>query len=263
VGVSQLERTRDGLVRVLITADAHHNSIWGRHPAWTLVLAFASEWGPDLWWDLGDFAEWDFLARQSERNKAEKEGRRFGIEFDWLNEQLDDMQASGAELSMFEGNHDDRINRYMEEHPEAEDEYAYYNRLYFKQRGITWYPLEDQPVKLTGGLYGCHGWFHGTTAAKRHLEAVGASVIFGHGHKFQRYEVEQHAGGKSIWGQEIACLTHKRMGWARGKPMLHQNGFAIAYIDHSGGDFRLYPIEIAGNSFLCEGEKYSLKGLLV
>ncbi len=84
---------------------------------------------------------------------------------------------------------------------------------------------EHAEVLLCDDLVATHGWLTGPDSAKKHAEAMGQSVIFGHTHYqcLRPVVVYRNARPVNLWGIEAGCLCQleglgysKRPKWVQG-----------------------------------------------
>lgn len=241
----------------LIISDTHLSLEDGEHPTYRLVKQFAKDWKPDRVFHLGDFGDWGVISHHNKTALRKIEGKRIKKEYEVLNRDLDELQEICGEINLYEGNHDNWVEQYIDEHPELEGLLEYPTALRLSERGVHFYPEVDQPRRI-GKLWFLHGWLARKHVAMGHLEAIRGNCVFGHVHKFQSYDIVRFATGEEITAQAIGCLCSRQPDYARGRPTGFQNGFALVYINEDNGEFGLYPVRIVNGNFMVEGLVYSL-----
>ena len=103
---------------------------------------------PDIYIDLGDVGEWHGCSHWQWRKKKrppieyqlpfiDKDIKDVNSGMDIIDESLDKVNCK--EKYMIEGNHDDWMNRFTEEHPYLN--YEFHNVVKLKERGYTFYQI--------------------------------------------------------------------------------------------------------------------------
>jgi predicted phosphodiesterase len=229
------------------------------HPAYTLVKQFAEEWGPDWVVNLGDWFDFPYLSEFNKKKPLLNEGQRLQKDVELGNRDLDWWQSKTRHYTLLQGNHDERLDRFVARAPAFEWLVNAEKLFKFKERGIDYYPVREQPYKK-GKLNMIHGWFANQYHARKHLDRLSGNVVYGHVHEFQTHSKNLAAFGEEIAAWSLGCLCDKIPSYAKGRPVNWQNGFAVVYMDEYGS-FNLYPIRLINGSFLWEGERHSLKEL--
>lgn len=238
--------------RVLIMTDAHLRHDEEPHQSYRLVKRFAKDWRPDIVVDLGDWLDLNYLSSFDKEKLRHLESRRLRGDYDLAHRELDYWQGITPRLIKLEGNHDERIERWIDAVPALEGVIDYDVEFDFAGRGIAWHRYRDgQPIKL-GKLNMMHGYYHGKYPVAKTLDVYMGNVVFGDVHRFQTFSrgVPNYADEIQAWS--IGCLCGLQPEYAKGRPMGWQNGFAVMYL-HDSGNFNLYPINIIEDTFTFEG----------
>ena len=244
--------------KVLLKYDVHLRSDEDEHPAYSLVKKFAKSWKPDIVVDGGDYFDFNYISTYDERRIRLLEGRRFRKDFDLGNRDLDYWQKIAPKYIALEGNHDERVQRLIDEQPRFEGLIELPVNLGLAERKIDFYHLTDAPLQL-GKLLVIHGNISTKYTARRNLEKYKHNVACGHIHRFEEASDSLPVLGESIRSWVIACLCDLQPDWRRGNPTNWCNGFAVMYLDESTGRFSLYPIYIDKYfSFVFEGKRWKL-----
>ncbi len=242
----------------LVIADAHLSAGKKPHYSYELVKRFASKLAPWDWIiDLGDTLEMDYLAsfnKDAARVIAKGDMRS---DYDCISTELDDWQQLTDKYVMLQGNHDERVDRFIERYPFLDKTMGYEEGMGLSGRGVEYIPLIDQPYRMKK-LFFCHGWYATKYAATTHLDKIGGNVIFGHVHKFQVASKVIPAKGEEIQAWSLGCLCGLVPEWKKGAPMGWQNGFAVVEMDDKSGFFNVYPVNIIGRSFIYGGNKWQM-----
>jgi hypothetical protein len=150
---------------------------------------------PDGYIDLGDTGEWESVSHWQWKKKkrppleyqlpyVEKEIAEVNKGMDIIDESLD--KANVKERHFVEGNHEDWLNRFVEENP-------------YLASGF----LVKNAIKLDHGHH-----FSGIHHTRNHLLRLGGNVMYGHHHDIQQSSVTHIDGVKSAWS--IGCLKDMR-----------------------------------------------------
>ena len=185
---------------------------------------------PDAYVDLGDVGEWSaFSAWKFKRKKAppleyliddfKKDVKDVNKGMDMIDESLD--KANCKERYITEGNHDDWMNRFVEEHPYLE-RYRFETCVDLKGRNYIYHPAGEY-VKI-GKLVLYHGHhFAGIQHTRNHLMRLGCNIMYGHHHDIQQSSVTHCDGPKSAWSigclkdmsdEENSWLGHRKHNWS-------------------------------------------------
>lgn len=169
-------------IRILVIPDAHipYHSV----SAWNCILEVIRVKKPDHIVLIGDAA--DCLAVSSHPKSLDRKSD-FAGEVDAVNTELDALQSvsGNAKISWCEGNHEDRITRYLQSNArELGGLSGLRAKNLFKcdERGIHWYPyrtfLKIGNVTFTHDVGRC-----GVNAARQSLMDTGTNLVFGHSHR--------------------------------------------------------------------------------
>jgi len=206
---------------------------------------------PSIYVDLGDVGEWEGAShwqwKKKKRPPLEYQLPKIQEDVAAVNALLDQIDEAldhvGCKKKHFcEGNHDDWINRFVEEHPYLPD-LEVPKALRLKERKYKYHP-SGEFLKL-GKLHLYHGdHFSGIHHTRNHLLKLGGNIMYGHWHDIQQYSLSHLDGAKAAWC--IGCL--KRLDreaneWLGGRPHNWGQGFAVVdFFD--GGLFTVHVIQI-------------------
>ena len=216
---------------------------------------------PDIYVDLGDVGEWEGASHWQWRKKKrppleyqtpfiDKDIKDVNKGMDQIDESLD--KANCKEKHMIEGNHDDWMNRFVEEHPYME-QYRFEQCVNLKERGYTYHPV-GKYMKI-GKLAMYHGHhFAGINHTRNHLMRLGTNIMYGHHHDIQQSSVTHLDGAKSAWS--IGCL--KDMSSRKNEFLqyrMHNWSHAFAIVDfYDKGFFTVHVIQIINGKTSLWGE---------
>ena len=195
-------RTARTVHRVLFVPDTHapfHDPI-----AWKAFLAAAKEWRPHRLVIQGDFV--DFHAVSAHAQNPTK-ARRIVDELANIHEMIADLQSIGAsEVVYTEGNHEDRLRRYIWQNASALDGLLTVQALLKLPSNWQYIPYQ-QPFRIGKVLCVHDVGKCGLGAIRQSMAAVSGSVIMGHIHRAELVIKGNLGGGPHVG----ACF-----GWLGG-----------------------------------------------
>lgn len=225
------------------------------------ILKFLKKEKPNLLILGGDFMNIDSLSRWSLAGgkRLTLEGKRFAKECKYAEALLDRLQlASGKDCKIIylEGNHEDWVNQYIEQHPEMQGIIDLPLMLNLEERGIAWIPYrsKDNYYKV-GKLFYTHGDYCNVHHARKMVSSWNCNVRYGHVHTHQVFTSSSKRGisdqNKAI---AIPCLC-KDGSYMESRPTSWSHGFHIAHINKRG-DFWENVIQINKGKFMFDGITY-------
>lgn len=238
---------------VLIVSDAHipyHSRVW-----WDLLLQVGQFLRPKHLVVIGDFA--DFYS-VSDHDKDPERANRMDYELAEVDKCLDALDALGAADKLYiEGNHEDRLRRYLMKNPQLARVVSTEKLLRLKERGWEFVPYKRHAAR--GAVHFTHDvGAAGRNAVFRALDVYQHSVVSGHTHRLQ-YIVEGSATGDTKlsatfgWGGDVEqvdymCLARARRDWAL--------GFGVGYIEPSSGYVYLTPVPVVHGTCVVNGRLF-------
>ena len=244
-----MKNSKQGVIkRAIITPDKHapvHDEA-----AIKVVCKAIELVKPNIYIDLGDLGEWASVSHWQWKRKKKPPLEYIMPKIDEdvraVNELLDIIDISLDKVKCKEkhicaGNHDEWLDRFVEEHPYLN--YRFKDVCRFKERGYKYHKPGEYLKK--GKLYYYHGHhFGGQYHAANHLRKLGANIMYGHHHSLQQDSVTYMDGPKSAWS--LGCLKDMRPeknSWLRGR--LHNWNHAVGVVDwFANGNFKIEVIEI-------------------
>ena len=234
--------------RAIVTPDKHFPL--ADMPAINVVCKTIEIVKPDIYIDLGDVGEWHGCSHWQWKKK-----KRPPIEYqlpsieqdivdvnkgmDIIDESLDKVNCK--EKYMIEGNHDDWMNRFTDEHPYLD--YRFKDAVNLKDRGYIFYPI-GKYLKI-GKLFFYHGHHFGSiNHTRNHLVRLGSNIMYGHHHDLQQSSLTHMDGVKSAWS--IGCLKDmgdEKNSWLGNRK--HNWSHAFSIVDFfENGYFTVHVIQI-------------------
>lgn len=250
--------------RILVLPDIH--APFHDMKAIGSILSYASTQHVDELVQLGDYVDADAVNAHDEGKRRTQEGRRLIDEYSVANELLDQLTDAvrvknrGAKLVMLKGNHEWRVDRWVDKHPEVEGLVEVENGLRLTARGVHWvqsYPY-GEAYKM-GKLHAIHGAYTNKYHAAKHLDEYGINLIYGHVHSIQTASKPGHGGMKTTEAISIGCLCDYNLPYLQGRPSKWQHAFAEVHV-WDNGNFNVLPVRIHGGEFVAPtGEKFSYR----
>ena len=244
--------------RGIIIPDTHHPL--HDDAAVNCVVQAIRKIKPDICVNLGDIGEWESVSAWRYKDKKlpplEYQIPIIDEDIRLVNEGLDVWdkvlkEVGCKEKYLLQGNHDLWLDNFVNKYPYMDD-YAFHKACKIKERGYK-YTEYNLPIQI-GKLTFFHGAFATTYHAKKHLEAYGENVIYGHTHDVQRHTQTKLGGTIGAWS--IGCLknmSHENNRWLKGR--LHNWVHAFAIVDwFDNGDFRVDLVEIYNGKTTVWGE---------
>jgi len=253
-----LHRTLEAGDRAVALFDPHLDPQRGPHSSYLVAKKYVMEEKPEWIIFGGDFLEfnslcaWDFNKRLLMENKRYKEDIEMGIK------ELSEVREAcpNSQIAFFAGNHEYRVPRYVEQHPEVKGMLNVEKDLHLDDLGIKW--IEYNQTMDLGELTILHGYYWNVHYAKTTLLALGCNCIFGHTHRSQTYTQRLHADLTPHVAHGIGCLTDLDPQWKRGLPTNHINSFAIVEYHGDKGFFNIYEPIIINGAFRYGGQTWKV-----
>lgn len=208
-------------------------------------------------WDeivlMGDYMSVDALSAWDMDKKRKMENRRYLQEVHIANRELDFIQKNTRNTTFLEGNHEYRVQAYLDKHPEMEGLMEVPLMLKLEKRGIPYVKMND--LYKVGNLYLTHGLYTNKYHSNKHVQELGCNIAYGHTHKAQSFMMNMKLQEPIMaWG--LGTLGETAPDYMKGRPSNWINGFGVVYLNDRTGNFNLYPINIIDNSFIFEGKEY-------
>lgn len=253
-GVSAAEihgaRVRRSTERILFIPDVHVPFEDAR--AWDLMMDVARAVRPETIVVLGDFAD---MWAVSAHDKSPTRRENLESEMKAVATRLDELDALGAKRRLYcEGNHEERLTRYMTQRAPDVFEYVQYRKIQrLDERGWQWVPYREH-AKI-GKVFVTHDLGEaGMYAAARARGTMGGNVIIGHVHRMSVHyastaEGTGHVSASFGWLGDSSKATYmpaaKRAAW--------QLGFGLGYMEPATGNVHLTAVPIVDYRCVVEG----------
>ena len=189
---------------------------------------------PDTIICMGDFSSLDSLSSY-DRGKKSFEGRRYKKDIDHAHDALEKfnkgLNGKRSRKVMLLGNHEDRIDRIVDETPELDGTISTKD-LKFKEFGWEVFAYQE-PVAIDGVHY-CHNYptgimgkpISGDNIARSLLLKNKVSSTVGHCHLFD-YSMCTIPSGRKVLGLSAGCYLHHKEDYARNTQRLWWSGLIV------------------------------------
>ena len=189
---------------------------------------------PDTIVCMGDFSSLDSLSSY-DKGKKSFEGRRYKKDIDHAHDALEKFNKglNGRRLRkvMLLGNHEDRIDRIVDETPELDGTISTKD-LKFKEFG--WEVIAYQEPVAIDGVHYCHNYptgimgkpISGDNIARSLLLKNKVSSTVGHCHLFD-YSMCTIPSGRKVLGLSAGCYLHHKEDYARNTQRLWWSGLIV------------------------------------
>ncbi len=220
------------------------------------VMNYVYDSQPDIFVFGGDIVDLDLISNKSAIRQVE--GRRLKHDFDHAVlrlEYLNNILPDATKIAL-EGNHDERMERYIDDHPETEGILEVPNMLKLEELGWNWIPSWRTGQLLTVGKANIlHGNYTSINHARKMVDNYGVNVLYGHTHDVQRYSKVLMGDNSTIMAQSCGFLGRYDMAYMKGNPTNWQQAFLDIYW-MPNGHFWHNVVPIFNHQFVVNGKLY-------
>lgn len=207
--------------------------------------------------NIGDFMDFNSLSKFSKGKHKTLEGQRVKEDYIKANAMLDvfdELLPKNAEKHFLTGNHEVRLNSWIEEFPMLDGLFDFESCLKLKERGYKVYP-HNEIVKF-GRLCVVHGIYCSANPAKVHATKLLSNVLCGHLHSPEMALIHSPAKEVSVVGYVNGCLCSMSPEYMQGKPSNWSQGISILYL-LPDGQFDIVLIRIVKHKFVFNNVLYN------
>jgi hypothetical protein len=212
---------------------------------------------------LGDLCDFGIISSHNLGNLREVEGGRLLEEYKVADEivsrheQIIRKNNQKARMIYLEGNHEYRIERYINAHPELQGMIEVENVLRLKQRHIEYvHSWSRGEIFRLGKCAIHHGLYCTDNHAKKMVQRFGTSVLYGHVHDYQVYSSHSIDPANVLVGASLGCLCKIPQKYLRGAPTRWSQGITIFEHDETSGDFWFQFLKINKGRLVHDGRVY-------
>lgn len=227
---------------------------------WRSVLSYVRRYEWDECVIIGDFLDFNCISSHNDDKLRLVEGQRIKKDYAAGNTILDQLQAclpSKCKITLVEGNHEYRMERFIDKLPALEGWIEVERGLHLAERGINYVKGWAQGhVYRIGKAVFIHGLYTNEHHAKKTAMRYGTNIFYGHTHDIQTYSAELKGDDKTITASSMGCLCKYDLPYMRGRPSKWQQGFGVFHF-LPDGYFQFFQIRIFKHRFVSpEGGVY-------
>lgn len=233
-----MEQRQAKQVKVLVIGDAHVEQ--GQDLKRFKALGkYIKDEQPTHIVNIGDFMSVDAFSAWDRNKRLLMEGKRYELECDAANRAMDYIDEAVASVPRYkpvhidiEGNHEDRVTRYVEENPELQGTLEVPVKLNLKGRGHVWAPYKSDyninGVSFTHvPILGNGKGIGRPNICEKALKLYHNSVVFGHDHGL--YHAMEHRHGAPHLNQalSVGCFFEDTAHYAIGSKTDYWKGLIM------------------------------------
>lgn len=223
------------------------------------VGEFMVDYQPDEIVYMGDQLSLDCISGWNKRKPLLKEGQRLIKDYENFNQDILEVHEgiTGPETRkvFMIGNHEQRIQWYIEQHPELEEIIDLDRNLKLTERGYKVIPFNG--IYKIGKLNVIHGYYWNKYHAAKTLDAFEGNVVYAHVHNPQLFAKVSPVDRKGYHiATSLPCLCNISPDYKKNAPNHWINGFGIVEYLPATGYFNLYTIIIIDGCFMWNGTYY-------
>lgn len=241
------------LVKRLIVPDCHvpfHDE-----KAFNAMLEIAKDFKPDEIVILGDF--YDGYCVSSHPKDPNRTFATIEHELEISRPVLDKLIAVNpkAKVVFLSGNHENRITRYVKTNAPMLARSMGIENILKLPRQVYFVPYGQKNRYFMGKLMATHGTLYNQHVAQAMIRKYGVSVVFGHTHRLQEFNV-QTVHGDRLKGITIGWLGDLEHAGEYVEDMADWvHSFALSY-HYPNGDFVIQTIELVKGKAIFDGKIY-------
>lgn len=222
------------------------------------VLKYIDETKPQVFIFGGDIVDLDIVSNKAKRREIE--GKRLAKDFMYARTRMAEIAQAIPDATLFalEGNHDERMERYIDDNPELEGIMEVPRMLGMDEPDCPWVWIPSWrkgDILQIGKAHFIHGYSQADHHAKKTVSDYGVNIFYGDMHDIQRYSKIMQGDDSTIMAQSCGCLCRYDMPYLLGKPTRWQRGFLDIYW-RPNGQFWHNVIPIFNNEFVANGKVY-------
>ena len=243
---------KTGIIITDLHRPIHHKQ------AYETVMMFDEEIKPQIKVNLGDLGHFGGISHWNSNRYAQRKKYPVKDDIDGVRDHHTRQRLSNpkAEIYTLEGNHEDWIYDYIENHPELEGWIDIDRDLGFTDNKIIRVPRECQPLQI-GKLRFIHGWYYNKYHSYKTSSQIHHNVVYGHAHDIQSFTPDNIEPSQRFMAWSIGHLSDEsKADYLRNKPTNWMLGFGIFYTDTDTGEFTLIPIAMPNGCFYWNGKRY-------
>ena len=243
--------------KTVLLPDIHHPHYEER--TMDCVNQFICDYDPDELVYMGDQLSLDCISFWNRNRPLLKEGQRLIKDYNDFNKDIlkvhENITRDDIRRTFMIGNHEHRINAYVEKNPELEDFIDIVRHLELAERDYKIIPYNA--VHKVGKLNVIHGYYWNVYHAKKTVDVFEGNIVYAHVHNPQMYVKISPIDQKGYhMATSLPCLCNIKPDYKKNAPNFWVNGFGIVEHLPATGFFNLYTIIIIEGSFMWNGTYY-------
>jgi len=196
-----------------------------------ILFDIAKDVDPDYFIGIGDFLDMNMISVYSNNKPRRIENQTLHKDYEGFQKNildpLENILKPDCKKVFIYGNHEDRINNYLDYYPTVRGVIEPENNLELSDWKIIPY---RQHYKLGNTIF-THGIYHNQFHAKKHLDTYGCNIIYGHLHTHQVYTRQTPVDNDPITSMSLPCMCNLNPHYAKDLPNKWENGFLVFYKD--------------------------------
>jgi len=254
---TDFDETAWQIQKTILLPDIHHPHYDER--VMESVNEFIFDYDPDEIVYMGDQLSLDCISYWNKTKPLLKEGQRLMKDYNNFDSEIlkvhENLTRQDIRRTFLIGNHEYRVNNYVEEHPELEEFIDIARHLDLLERGYVIVPFNA--VHKVGKLMVMHGRYWGMYHSKKTVDEFEGNVVYAHVHNPQMFTKISPVDAKGYhMATSLPCLCNIQPDYKRNAPTHWVNGFGIVEHLPATGFFNLYTIIIIEGSFMWNGKYY-------
>ena len=236
-----------------------HTSVSREHDELSLgaVEQFMASKRFDGYLNLGDLLDFVIISSHNIGNLREVEGGRIFEEYKIADsiltrhEQIIRGNNPNARMVYLEGNHEYRIERYLNVRPELEGMLEVDKCLHLKEHRIDWVRSWSRgELFQLGNCFFHHGLYCNDHHAKKMVQRFTKNILYGHCHDLQIYTSYGVPADNVLIGASLGCLCKIPQRYLRGGPTRWMQAITIFQFEPATGHFTFNPIRINNHKLI-------------
>ena len=252
--------------KFLFLADVHYDKEGSHCPiVFDIAKQIAKDLKPDGLGLLGDMVDCSGISRFTSKDwkngAYETVDEIYDFKQQYFNPLVKACRNKDLDIKMCCGNHEHRIEDFLERIKEKECEASYKDwkekfniKRIIPEANIVAY---NECHKI-GKLYITHGEFHGNGHTRKHATVYGKNVLYGHLHTWDVTTVATKADNAIHSAYSMPCACKKNPKYMKNKSSAWVQGLMVGYF-LPNGNYHLIPVIIINKQTVFNGKLYYAK----
>ena len=226
------------------------------------VCDFIVDYEPNELVYMGDQMSLDCISSWNRQKPLLKEGQRLVDDYRKFDEDIlqwhEDITNADTRRVFMIGNHEERVQWYIERNPELQGIVDIDYSLNLTERGYKVVPFNE--IHTVGKLSVLHGYYWNVYHAAKTLAAFEGNVVYAYVHNPQMYAKVSPIDRKGYHtATSLPCLCNIKPDYKKNAPNFWINGFGVVEHLPATGMFNLYTIIAIDGCFMWNGVYYGKK----